>query len=67
MRSTGDAQTRCKYSLEYGEAIDMFAIASFIFCKEMSCAQDPSARLRYDERHKIMVSGSTFSFFYLKF
>ena len=31
MRSTDDAQTRCEYSLEYGESIDMFAIASFVF------------------------------------
>ena len=40
MRSADDAQIRCEYSLEYGEAIDIIRHRLMRFLSRVSCAQD---------------------------
>ena len=68
MRSADDAQIRCEYSLEYGEAIDIIRHRLMRFYQEYHAHKISSTKLRYYvERHKILVSGSNFSFFDLKF
>ena len=57
-------------STKYGKTIDTFAIAYYHSCsiKTYRAHKIPGTKSRYyDERHEILVSGSNFSIFDLKF